>query len=1088
MLDVRASTSPARVAYTCLRDGEAESGTLTFGALRQRALAVAARLSALGVSGHRAILLYPQGPEFLVAFFGCLYAGVVTIPASLPSRKKGLESLRRIAADSGATWILSTRESIGEVAGDISADPALGSVSCLYPEEADAPGVDWRPPPIDPGSLALLQYTSGSTGLPRGVAVTHTNLVENHRQMEESFDHDESTVIVSWLPMFHDMGLGALLMTVWSGAHCVLMSPGSFIQNPRRWLATMTRYRGTTSLAPDFAYDLCARRVGDSERSGLDLSHWRAAVNGSEPVRASTIERFAQAFGSCGFRRTAFQPGYGLAEATLFVTSGHPNEPPVVRRFSADALARGQAEPLQDSSPAGRALVSCGRPWNGTSVIIVRAETREECAPGFVGEIWIRGASVTAGYWGHEHQSDELFRATTVDGRGPYLRTGDLGFLIDGHLYVTGRISDLIILGGRNHSPQDIEDGASASHPALVPHACAAFSVDTCRGEQLVIVQELARSGLRTLDTAEVIRAIRRAVSEDLALQPSAVVLLKPLTLPRTSSGKVRRGACRQAFLDMSLPALASWVAAATPAPGSGAEPDRQRREVAARADSLIEWLRRHAADLMSSSAAAGQRTVPTRVLGDFARQGLLGMQVEPQYGGLGFDHLSAARVLEQLAACDFALAVFIGLNNYLGIQPVAKHLGPQLGRLLLPRLARGEELAAFAFDEPGGGRTPRTLDAHATRHAEDQWLLFGTKYLDCVTPAASIINVFVSHDEPPGISAFVVPLGTEGARRLDEGLLMSVLGFTRDTIVLDGVRVGREHLLGRLGSGVDIAHEAMMHARLAIGAACVGGMKRCLQIVSRSGPYGGTIRGTKTPNPIMLARLGSVTARVTALECLVHGTARALDAGHDVPSEAFAALKVLGPELLLRSIDDLTKLGIAGGLTESDRMLALYRDAGLLRSFHDAPETVAELTGAALMETDASLRLLVEEVFCAPDAVQWIGPVKEAVHQRMRNLSGALAPRARRWEHTRAGELATWLALLAAVERSRRDAPTAELERAHGWAHAQLVRALTSVRSGTPSETATLDASEVASMLAVYAREIGELDLEPRILASEIS
>jgi acyl-CoA synthetase (AMP-forming)/AMP-acid ligase II/alkylation response protein AidB-like acyl-CoA dehydrogenase len=1063
---------------------------------------VAARLSALGVSGHRAILLYPQGPEFLVAFFGCLYAGVVTIPASLPSRKKGLESLRRIAADSGATWILSTRESLDEVADDISADQVMRSVSCLYPEEKkegegegdgegerddDGPGPDWRPPFIDPASLALLQYTSGSTGLPRGVAVTHANLVENHRQMEESFDHDESTVIVSWLPMFHDMGLGALLMTVWSGAHCVLMSPGSFIQDPRRWLATMTRYQGTTSLAPDFAYDLCARRVGGADLSGLDLSHWRAAVNGSEPVRASTIERFAQAFGSCGFRRTAFQPGYGLAEATLFVTSGHPSEAPVVRRFSADALSRGQAEPLQASSRGGRALVSCGRPWNGTSVIIVRAETREECAPGSVGEIWIRGGSVTAGYWGHEHQSGELFRATTADGRGPFLRTGDLGFLSEGHLYVTGRISDLLVLHGRSHSPQDIEDGASASHPALVPHGCAVFSVDsTGRGEQLVIVQELARSGLRTLDPAQVIRAIRKAVSEELALEPSAVVLLKPLTLPRTSSGKVRRGACRQAFLDGSLPALASWVAPTTPAPVGGAAPDRQQREVAARADDLIEWLRRHAADLMSAPAAAGRRAVPTRVLGDFARQGLLGMQVGPQHGGLGFDHLAAVRVLEQLAACDFALAVFIGLNNYLGIQPVAKHLGPQLGRLLVPRLARGEELAAFAFDEPAGGRPPRTLDAHATSHGEDAWLLSGTKYLDGVTPAASIINVFVHHDEAPGMSAFVVPLGTEGARRLDEGLLMSVLGFTRETIVLDGVRVGREHLLGRLGSGVDIAHEAVMHARLAIGAACVGGMKRCLQIVSRSVPYGGTVRGTKTPNPITLARLGSVTARVTALECLVHGTARALDAGHDLPSEAFAALKILGPELLLRSIDDLTRLGIAGGTPESDRMLALYRDAGLLRGFQDAPETVAELTGAALMETDASLRLLVEEVFCAPEAVRWIGPVKDAVHQSVRNLSGALAPRARRWTHTRGGELASWLVLLAAVERARREAPTAELERAHGWAHAQLERALTSVRSGTPSETATLDASEVASMLAVYARDIGELELEPRILAGE--
>lgn len=582
MLDARAKEVPGRVAYTCLRDGEVESGTLTFGALRQQAVAVATQLSSLGMRGDRAILLYPQGTDFLVTFFACLYAGVVAIPASIPSRKKGIEALRRIAADSGARWILSTRETIDEVADEISADRALRAVSFLDPAQGGSPTPGWAPAitgpeGIDPKGLALVQYTSGSTGLPRGVAVTHANLVDNHRQMQASFDHDESTVIVSWLPMFHDMGLGALLMTVWSGAHCVLMSSGAFIQSPRRWLAAISRHRGTTSLAPDFAYDLCARRIGRAERAGLDLSHWRAAVNGSEPVRASTIDRFVQAFGPCGFQRSAFQPGYGLAEATLFVASGHPSEPPVVRHFSIDALARGQAEPITASLPGGRALVSCGHAWNGTSVIIVGPGTRAECRPGALGEIWVRGESVTAGYWaqkGCEEGCEEIFQAKTADGRGPFLRTGDLGFIEDGHLYVTGRIKDLVLLHGRAHAPQDVEECASASHPALVPHASAAFSVEIDQGDRLVIVQELVRSAIRALDKAEVILAIRKAVFEELGLRPGAVVLLMPLTLPRTSSGKIRRGACRQAFLDGSLPALASWLEPSTAAHAAEAEPD----------------------------------------------------------------------------------------------------------------------------------------------------------------------------------------------------------------------------------------------------------------------------------------------------------------------------------------------------------------------------------------------------------------------------------------------------------------------------------------------------------------------------------
>jgi acyl-CoA synthetase (AMP-forming)/AMP-acid ligase II len=551
---------PERIAYTCLRDGEVESDTLTFGALCQRARGLAARLSALGMRGDHAILLYPQGTDFLVAFFGCLYAGVVAIPASIPTRKKGIEALRRIAADSRAKWILSAPGAIDEVVGAISADPVLGGLSLLEPAQGGsaAPMSGSLPARLDPQGLALVQYTSGSTGLPRGVAVTHANLVENHRQMQASFDHDQSTVIVSWLPMFHDMGLGALLMTVWSGAHCVLMSPGAFIQSPRRWLAAISRYRGTTSLAPDFAYDLCARRIGPAERVGLDLSPWRAAVNGSEPVRASTMDRFVQTFGPCGFRRTAFQPGYGLAEATLFVASGHPSEPPVVRHFSLDALARGQAEPMTASLPGGRALVSCGRAWNGTSVIIVGPGTHAECRPGALGEIWVRGESVTSGYWA-EGGCEETFRARTADGRGPFLRTGDLGFIDDGHLYVTGRIKDLVFLHGRAYAPHDLEECASAAHPALAAHASAAFSVESDQGGRLVIVQELVRGATRGLDATEVIQAIRNTVFEELGLRPGAVALLMPLALPRTSSGKIRRRACRQAFLEGSLPARCAW-------------------------------------------------------------------------------------------------------------------------------------------------------------------------------------------------------------------------------------------------------------------------------------------------------------------------------------------------------------------------------------------------------------------------------------------------------------------------------------------------------------------------------------------------
>jgi acyl-CoA synthetase (AMP-forming)/AMP-acid ligase II/alkylation response protein AidB-like acyl-CoA dehydrogenase/acyl carrier protein len=1077
VLDGRAEGQGDQVAYIFLRDGDAPSGSLTFRQLRHRALSLAAQLSLLNARGERAILLYPQGLEFVVAFFGCLYAGVVAVPANLPNRKVGLEILRRMAADSGATLILSTGTFLAQFRADIATDTTLGRLSCLDTEApvAPIPG-SWVPPVVEPSGVALLQYTSGSTGSPRGVSVTHANLMINQRQIQLCLGGENR--LVSWLPMFHDMGLGTVLQATWSGGSCVLMSPHAFLQDPLRWPRAVATYRGTVSGAPDFAFDLCARRARRDGHSSLDLSSWKVAYNGSEPVRAATLERFAETFASSGFRREAFHPLYGLAEATLLVSSEGADRPPLIKSFSARELALGRGEPIAATEPS-RALVSCGHAWAGTEIAIVNPTTRERCNPGSIGEIWVRGESVAAGYFGKEAETERIFRAKTADGAGPFLRTGDLGFLDEDHLFVTGRLKDLIIVRGRNHYPQDIEASVSTCHPALVPNGCAAFSIDSADGERVVVIQEVARTALRTLDVGEVVRAIRRAVSEDHALHTHAVVLVKPSTLLRTSSGKVRHDACRAAFIDHSLVVVASWAAPTTPEPDTDAGPDSDRREVSARADQLIEWLRRHAADLIGSYSTEGQRTVPAPLLRSLAQQGLLGMQVDSQYGGLGLSHSDTARVIEQLAAFDFALALFIGLNNYLGIQPVAKYAGSQMKALLLPGLAQGRELAAFALEEPGSGKRPDDVTTQANPDGEERWRLFGTKYLEGVTQGSTIINVFVRHEEPPGMSAFIVSEGIAGLRQLRDGLSMGVLGFTRETIVLDGVRVGRENLLASLGSGVEIAQEARMHGRLAIGAACVGGMKRCVMLARSEGPYHGTINGKLTPNPLTLSRLGSVTARVAALECLVQRTARAVDAGHAVPAEAFAACRVLGPELLLRTVDDLMQLGVTGDYAETNRILCLYRDAGLLRNFDGPPEGIAEVTGAAFMDEDASLRLLLQDVFGAPDLVRWIGPTVDAVRHRMTKLRGALASRAERWGHTRAGELTMWLTLLAAVEGTRRFAPSTEVERAHNWALTQFEEALASVRFGTPSESAALDASDVAATFAACARSIGTIETE---------
>lgn len=1077
VLDARAERSPDREVYTFLRDGEVESGALGFAALRRRALVVAERLRSLDAPGERAVLMYPQGIEFPVAFFGCLYAGTIAVPVSVPGRRKTIDILRRIVADCGARWILSTGPLLAQLSQELATDPALGRVSCLDPESRpEGLSQGGARSPVDRGRLALIQYTSGSTGWSRGVGVTHANLAANQRQIESALGKTENAIEVSWLPMFHDMGLGTLLQAVWVGGRCILISPQAFLQDPLRWLRAISKYKATVNGGPDFAYDLCARRTRPGSAENLDLTSWRHAYNGSEPVRAATIERFADAFRDYGFRREAFYPVYGLAEATLFVTGGDCEKAPVVETFSATDLQSGTATPARQGG-AGRTLVGCGHAWPGTEVLTVRPDTRERVAAETIGEIWIGGECVASGYWGNDAETTSTFQAFTANGDGPFLRTGDLGFFHEGNLFVTGRCKDLIIVRGRNHYPQDIEASVSAAHPALVPHGCAAFSIDRSDAELLVVVQEVARSALRTLDAAEVFRAIRRAVSEEHGLQVHAVVLVRPSTLPKTSSGKVRRRSCRNAFLDQSLLSVASSVLP-TPSPATDeVNPNGPRgAEASARAERLIQWVRRHAGDLVTMhTAEASSWTVPMPLLRDLGRQGLLGMQVDPQFGGLGLGYSDMARVLQELAMVDFALALFVGRNEQLGIQPVAKYARPEVKALLLPALVQGAEFAAFAFREPGGVQPPRGLTAKAVPDGEDRWQLLGTKYLEGAQQGSQIFNIFVQHDEPPGMSAFVVCAGVEGLRSLEDGLAAGVFGWTRKTIVLDGVGVGRDSLLGPLGSGMSTAHEATTRAGLAGAAACVGGMKLCAQTIGRAAAvYSGHTRdGRLTPNPMTLARLGSIAARISALECLVARTAQGIDAGHPVCPEAFAACRILGPDLLLRAIDDVAQLGLrAVNPAAAHRVMCLYRDAGLLRYIDGLPEAIAEHTGAEMMESDASLRVLVSDVYGAPDAVRWIGPVLEGVRARMANLRGPLAKRAQRWGHTRAGELTAWLVLLAAVEGSVRSSSSTELQRARAWAVAQLEDALSSVRLGTPSETAVLDTSDVASTFADYLRD----------------
>jgi len=561
LLRWRALNHPTRRAYTFLLDGETQEATLTYGELDRQARSIGALLQELGADGERVLLLYPPGLEFIAGFFGCLYAGAVAVPAYPPRLNRSLNRLRAVVADAQAKIALTTTTTLARLKPLQSQASELEALSWITSDLATEGAQDyWKEPEISSASLAFLQYTSGSTGTPKGVMASHANLIHNSSLLRYAFDYTDESQCVSWLPVYHDMGLiGGVLQPLYGGFPCVLMAPASFLQRPMRWLQAITRYKATISGGPDFAYNLCVGKITPEQQASLDLSSWKVAFNGSEPIRAETIERFSNAFESCGFRRQFFFPCYGLAEATLIVSGSSVGTPPLVKRFDPRALENNSVAPACAAQEQGKSLVGSGRFFPGEKVVIVHPDTGVEALPGEVGEIWLAGLSVAQGYWNRPEETESTFKAQLSDtGEGPFMRTGDLGFLDDGELFVTGRLKDLIIIRGVNHYPQDIEASVERCHRALKASGGAAFSVEIGGEEKLVIVHEVDH---RQLNPEQVIVSLREAVSEEHEMQVFAVVLIKAGSLLKTSSGKLQRYAVRAAFLEGTLKTVARWQA-----------------------------------------------------------------------------------------------------------------------------------------------------------------------------------------------------------------------------------------------------------------------------------------------------------------------------------------------------------------------------------------------------------------------------------------------------------------------------------------------------------------------------------------------
>src|SRR5438445_3644047 len=554
----RAVHQPHRWAYHFLKDGVAPDASLTYAALDQHARALAGFLQSRARFGDRILLLYPPGLHFVRAFLGCLYAGVLAVPAPPLDPLRMTQSLPRlqgIAKDAQITGVLTTPEIVN------SAERARLSLSGEDPthwivsdDVSDDWARQWRPPDLAPDRVAYLQYTSGSTSTPKGVMVTHGNLLHHCGYITKFAGYDAQAVTLSWMPHFHDYGLvKGILHPLFAGIPTYLMPALAFLKRPIRWLEAIERYGITHSGGPNFAYGQCVRLTTPAERMNLNLTSWRVASCGAEPVSKDTMDRFIEAFRASGFRREAFHPAYGMAEFTLLISVKRLHDAPSFRNLDARALEKGLVSEVSEDQKDARPVVSCGRPVGEAEVVIVDPEVFKRCEPDVVGEIWLADPSIAKGYWHRPEETNQTFGAhLAVTEEGPYLRTGDLGFVKDGELFVTGRLKDLIIIRGRNHYPQDIEQSVAQSHPALRQGSGAAFSIEKGGEERLVVVQEIERREHVTA-IEDVGGAIREVVAEHHEIQVYTVALVRAGSIPKTSSGKVQRRACRDAFLSTQL-------------------------------------------------------------------------------------------------------------------------------------------------------------------------------------------------------------------------------------------------------------------------------------------------------------------------------------------------------------------------------------------------------------------------------------------------------------------------------------------------------------------------------------------------------
>jgi alkylation response protein AidB-like acyl-CoA dehydrogenase len=791
-------------------------------------------------------------------------------------------------------------------------------------------------------------------------------------------------------------------------------------------------------------------------------------------------------------------PAFGLAEATLLVSSSPTDQGPKIARLQANELEQHRVVDALADDPTVRNIVGCGKVFSSTRVAIVDPETLIECSPHEVGEIWVNDRAVAQGYWQRPEESEQIFRATISGTKeGPFLRTGDLGFLKDGELFIAGRIKDVIIIRGTNHHPQDIEWTVQATNTALRPENGAAFSVVVDGEERLVVAQEVEREHQGSVNFDDLTRVVRQAVAESHDLDLYALILLTRGSIPKTASGKIQRQACRPYFHDGGSQVLATWRANApkaaqptvvpTPLPTAptvkkafenafaSAEVSKQR------ADDLIMWLREYSSERINSRLMDERRCIPPYILLDFGNRGIMGMQVAERYGGLALRYVDTMRVLEQLGAIDLTLAAVVFLNSTNGVVPIQRHAKAALRDELLPRLAAGRELASFALSEPGAGANLGGVVGQARPDGKGGWRIHAYKRWNSAS-WAGIVSVFVrlvdERGRLGGLTGFVVRQGTPGLRVGPEALTMGLRASIQNSLSFDGVAVGPDQVLGELGKGMEVAEDALTIGRLCIGAACLGTMKRCAQLMGRYGDRRMVASGRLGENPAAISVMSDLTALISTIEALKDQIAERLDDGQFVPAEAPMAVKILVTDSLNWAAGQLMQLLGGRGYMENNIAPQILRDARALSVGEGPNEPLTVQIGRAARHTE-NIRTYLDASGDSSDIANTIATISTEVAERCKQTPtfGGSITSVQLWTDWLIGQVALDGLLLSATRESHRRNPAKTSKRALLWAELRFARTLQRARKGQPEEKLLAAYGEIASQVDHYIGSIGDIE-----------